>query len=59
MDHGAADERLGRLADRNEGQAGLGRIRPSTLSAYLAPLTPGSAKIAACNGVRRSWILSA
>ena len=35
------------------------RTRPSRLSAYFAPLTPGSAKIAACSGVRRSWIFSA
>ena len=35
------------------------RARPSRLSAYLAPFTPGSAKIAVCSGVSRSWIFSA
>src|SRR3984885_13137488 len=35
------------------------RARPSRLSAYFAPLTPGSAKMAEWRGARRSWIFSA
>jgi hypothetical protein len=59
MAHRGLDPRLVGVFQGSAADAPRRRQRPSTDSAYFAPATPGSMKIASCSGISRSWYSSA